>query len=90
VTGTVCSRFSEADATAGRRLIRLGGNPVVGVAADAVPGCAATGVAGMAVRCPMSGPDQAAGPGLSDRGSRSIAHTGGDDPAWITLPTLNP
>ena len=72
----------------------MGGNPVVGVAAGAAPErgdlCAATGVAGMADRCLMFGPDQSAGPGPPDRGSRSIAHNGGDDPAWITSMTLNP
>jgi hypothetical protein len=72
----------------------MGGNPVVGVAAGAAPErgdlCAATGVAGMADRCLMSGPDQAAGPGSPGRGSRSIAQIGGDDSAWMTSMTLNP
>jgi hypothetical protein len=34
-------------------------------------------------------PDIAALP-VSDEGSRSIAHSGGEDPAWMTPTTLNP
>ena len=69
----------------------MGGNPIAGVAARAAPErgdlCAATRVAD---RCPMSGLNQTVGPEPPDPCSRSIAHNGGDDPAWITSTTLNP
>jgi hypothetical protein len=72
----------------------MGGNPVAGVAARAAPErsdlCAATRVAGTADRCPMSGLNQTVGPEPAAPGSRSIAHIGGDDPAWMTSTTLNP
>ena len=88
---TLCNRGQSDNA---HRPAQFGGNPVVGVAAGAAPErgdlCAAAGVAGMADRCLMSGPDQTASPGFPDRGSRSIAHNGGADPAWMTPTTLNP
>jgi hypothetical protein len=73
----------------------MGGNAIAGVDVRTAPErgdlmCAATRVADTADLCPMSGPDQTVGPGPPDPGSRSIAHNGGDDPAWITSTTLNP
>ena len=78
--------FSEAAA----RRPAYGRLPVVGVAARAVPEKGDMWVAETADRCATSGLNQTAGPEPPDPGSRSIAHIGGDDPAWRTSITLNP
>jgi hypothetical protein len=68
----------------------MGDYPVVG---HGRPGSVRRGglcVAERADRCAMSGVNQAVCPGPPDLGSRSIAHIGGDDPAWRTSMTLNP
>lgn len=47
------------------------------------------GTEGRAVSVPAQRSDIAALP-VSPAGSRSIAHSGGEDPAWMTPTTLNP